>query len=256
LDLGEVIVTAKKVETPQEIKVKESRKVYNAPDKELIVSPSMDNFSGDPFSFMSGRLPGVRIVRGVDPCSIYYPDDAEVYVREQFSIEERNCGTDPRKAKIKIRRGALILLDGYAVSSSNLMDVLTLPMNLIDRIDVLNASPLYGMSGANGVINIITRIGVRRDPITLAPNTVIVTVKGFDVSRIFYSPKYNNPEEKTNIPDYRSTIFWEPDLKVEKNKSSKLEFYNSDNPGIIKMTVEGVTGEGIPLSTTISYEVK
>ncbi len=255
INLGEVTVTATREETPQEIKVKESRLVYAIPDKELVVSRTMENFAGDPFTFISGRIAGVRIVRGVDPCSIYYPNDAEVYIREQFTVDQRSCMTDPKK-KIVYRRGALILLDGREVLSANLMDVLSLPMTMVDRVDVLTASPLYGMRGANGVINIITRSGVRRDPIELSPNTVITSVKGFDVSRVFYSPNYNNPKEQSNIPDYRTTLLWAPEIKTGANKTSKLEFFNTDNPAKIKLTIEGITEEGVPLSTTLKYTVK
>ncbi len=257
LDLGEVIVTAERNRTTQEIKVKESRIVYNIPDKELKITPAAENYGGDVLAYISGRIPGVRVVRGVDPCSIYFPHDAEVYIREQFTVDQRRCMTDPKKKPVEIRRGALILVDGLEVTPENLMDVLSLPVKMVDRVDVLNTSPLYGMRGANGVINIITRTsGSRRDPVEISANTIIVTIKGFDIPRIFYSPKYNNPADKNNIPDYRSTIFWDPDIKVERNKLAKVEFYNADNPATIKMTIEGVTEEGVPLSTTLKYTVK
>jgi hypothetical protein len=244
LDLGEVIVTAKRVETPDEVKVRESRKFYSAPDKELKVTPAQENYGGDVFSFMSGRIPGVRVVRAVNKGSIYYPDDVQIYIRNQFIVEGTN------------KKGALILLDGYEIDESSLVMILTLPMNIIDRIDVLNASPLYGMRGANGVINIITRTGIRREPVKLSPNSVYTTVKGFDIPRIFYSPKYDNKTEQTFTPDYRSTLLWEPDIKVEKNKSVKLDYFNADNPSEISITVEGVTEEGIPLTSKIKYDIK
>ena len=252
LNPGEVFITAKKAETPQEVKVKESRKVYSVPDKELKITPAVENYGGDVFSFLSGRLGGIRVVRGVDPCSIYFPDDAEVYIREQFILEEKMCN----KKKVIIKRGALILLDGYEVSPANLSTILTLPLNITDRIDVLNASPLYGVRGANGVVNIITRTGIRRDPEKQSPNSVYTKVKGFDVPRIFYSPKYDNKTNQAFIPDYRTTIFWEPNIKAEKNKSVKLEYYNADNPSAIKIIVEGVTEEGIPVSGKARYDVK
>jgi hypothetical protein len=244
LNLGEIIVSSKRPESPQEVKVRESRKFYSAPDKELEITPAQENYAGDVFSFISGRIAGVRILRGVNPRSIYFPDDVEIYVRGQFSFDNG------------IKHGALILLDGYEIDTSNLGSILALPMNIIDRIDVLMASPLYGMRGANGVINIITRTGVRRDPEKLTPNSVYTSVHGFDIPRIFYSPKYENKTARILVPDYRSTIIWEPDIRVEKNKSVKLEYYNADNPAEISMTVEGITEEGIPLTSQIKYKVK
>jgi hypothetical protein len=248
LNLGEVFITAEKVETTDEVKVRESRKFYATPDKEFFIPVTAENFAGDVFSYLTGRIGGVRIVRGLNPCSIYFPDDVYVYIHGQFNTEFR-CG-----GPVKI--GALILLDGYEIDESGLAFILTLPMSIIDRVDILNASPLYGVRGANGVINIITRTGVRREPVKLSPNSVYTSIQGFDIPRIFYSPKYDNKTEQSAIPDYRSTIFWQPDIKVEKSKTARLEYFNADNPAAISIIVEGVTEEGIPLSGKIKYNVK
>jgi hypothetical protein len=248
LNIGEVFITAKRAETVQEIKVKESRKIYSTPDKELKISEAAENFGGDVFSFIAGRIAGVSVVRGQDPSSMYFPNDADVFIRGQFTMENI-------KGK-KVKRGALILLDGYEVTKANLSSILTLPMNIVDRIDVLNASPLYGMQGANGVINIITRVGIRRDPVGQGTNIANVTINGYDVPRIFYSPNYENKTNKAFLPDYRSTIFWEPVISIEKDKSSKLKYYNADNPSAIKIIVEGVTEEGIPVIGKTTYVVK
>jgi hypothetical protein len=64
LNLGEVFITAKKAETAQEVRVKESRRVYAVPDKEIKVSEAAENYVGDVFSFISGRVGGVRVIRG------------------------------------------------------------------------------------------------------------------------------------------------------------------------------------------------
>jgi hypothetical protein len=201
---------------------------------------------------MSGRIGGVRVVRGQNPCSMYYPDDAEVYIRDQFIIEREKCAGKT----VTVKRGALILLDGYEVNQANLSSVLTLPMNIVDRIDVLNASPLYGVRGGNGVINIITLSGIRRAPEKPGPNYIYTVLNGYDVPRIFYSPNYENKAEQTFLPDYRSTIFWQPNLNIEKNRKSAIQYFNADNPAKIRLIVEGVTREGIPVTGRTSYEVK
>jgi hypothetical protein len=252
LNIGEVFITAERKETPQEVRVRESRKIYTIPDKEIVITPAQENYAGDVFSFISGRLGGLRVVRGVDPCNIYYPDDAEVYIREQFIIETKKCNNK----EIKIRRGALVLLDGYEINPENLVSILTLPMYIVDRVDVLNASPLFGMRGANGAVNIITKTGIRRDIEKQSVNSAIVILKGFDVPRIFYSPKYDNQVNQTFIPDYRSTIFWKPDIRIEKRNEVRLDFYNADEAGTIKLIVEGVSAEGIPVSGKAEYTVK
>jgi len=240
LNLGEVFITAKRVETPEEIKVRESRRVYGTPDKELIVTPSQENIAGDVFSYMSGRLPGVRIYQ--DPVK---SDSVFITIRGQMSKK-------PDGGYV----GAMVLLDGKEVNPADFSTLQMLTMNMINRIDVLNASPLYGMRGANGVINIITRVGLRRDPFGQTTNTASLKIKGFDSPRIFYSPKYNNPAIEAYIPDIRTTIFWEPNITIDKLNNVALNYYNADTPSTIRVVVEGITTSGIPVSAKTEYEVR
>ncbi len=247
ISIGEVIITANRPPTIQEQRIREVRRVYATPDKEVVIPPAMDNYSGDVFSFISGRVAGVQVVRGVNLHSMYYPNDIEVFIRGQFTMQKR-YGVD-------YKRGALILLDGYEIDTLSLGKILSLPMFLIDRVDVLNASPLYGMSGANGVINIITRSGVRRTIEKMPPNSAYARISGFNAPRIFYSPKHD-PKYPAYMPDTRTTLFWKPDVSIEKDNAINLEYYNADNPGEIDITVEGITEDGIPLSGKTIYIVK
>lgn len=246
--IGEVNIVAKKPETLYELKVKESRKFYSVPNKELVLPPSAENYGGDIFSYISGRIPGVSVFRGIDSENPFFPDDVKIFIRGQFSSKE--FGSTELKQKI----GALILLDGVEVNELNLSSILMLPMNIVDRIDVLNASPEYGIRGANGVINIITKPGIKRDPVSLTPNSIYTSFQGFDIPRIFYSPKYENTTEIKAAPDYRSTIFWEPEIKIE-SKGKEVSFVNSDLKTTVNIIVEGLTESGIPLSCKTDYVI-
>jgi hypothetical protein len=142
------------------------------------------------------------------------------------------------------------------IDSTTFSSLQALQVSMIDRIDVLNASPLYGMSGANGVINIITRVGLRRPLEKLGPNAASVIINGYDAPRIFYSPKHDSDSKSVYLPDIRTTIFWEPNITIEKNLKSTLQYFNADNPNKISIVVEGITEEGIPLTGKIKYDVR
>jgi hypothetical protein len=58
------------------------------------------------------------------------------------------------------------------------------------------------------------------------------------------------------IPDNRSTILWEPNIEVDNNRESSVQFFNADKPVKISIVVEGITREGIPVTGRTSYEVK
>jgi hypothetical protein len=236
IKIGEVQVTGIKTESPETIKVQESRRVYGTPDKELIVTPAQENFAGDVFDFISGRIPGVRLIKNYD-LQHQNPENIYFIINGQFGP-------------------ALILLDGMRIDSTTFSSLQALQVSMIDRIDVLNASPLYGMSGANGVINIITRVGLRRPPEKLGPNAASVIINGYDAPRIFYSPKHDSDSKSAYLPDTRTTIFWEPNITIEKNLKSTLQYFNADNPNKISIVVEGITEEGIPLTGKIKYDVR
>lgn len=251
ISIGEVFITAEKLEKEQQVHIRESRMIYRDPDKEIIVPVTAENYSGDVFSYISGRVPGLIILRGQNPCSLFYPDDAALIIRGQYSIEGVICP----QGVFDVKRGALLFLDGHEIDSMGLGFVLGMPMYAIDRIDVIDRSGyIYGMRGANGAINIITKQQIRRDPVSVARNSAYTEIKGYDSPRIFYSPDYES--NQTGGPDDRSTLYWNPDVKMVDGEEVKVKFYNADGAKMVKLTVEGITSEGIPLTGKATYTVE
>ena len=169
----------------------------------------------------------------------------------------------------------IYMIDGNRVRKS---DVEALPVSWIERIDVVdeetsNAAlttpiefeesveyddkgiphPVFGYS--DGAISIILK-----DDKDIVNNSVYhsvnVRVSGFSEPRIFYSPKHHTKLESDYKPDLRTTLFWEPNIKVENNKEVLLNYYNADNPSKVKVIVEGITTAGIPVTGKTEYEVK
>ncbi|MBG0859286.1 MAG: hypothetical protein IQL11_07245 [Bacteroidales bacterium] len=153
-------------------------------------------------------------------------------------------------------RNGLIFLDGTEVDPENIWLVQTLPIFTIDRVDVMNPSAIYGMRGANGAINIITRIGTGRVYKELDPGAKAMIVRGFDEPRIYYSPTHDNSDKVTSLPDTRITIFWEPNIYINRNTTATIGYYNADKPSTINIIAEGMTDSGIPVCSRISYAVK
>lgn len=65
-----------------------------------------------------------------------------------------------------------------------------------------------------------------------------------------YLHNINNPK-----PDYRPTLFWEPDLKFEHGKSN-IDFYTSDELADYVVFVEGISKAGKICYGTTSFKVK
>lgn len=75
---------------------------------------------------------------------------------------------------------------------------------------------------------------------------------GYYQARSFYTPKYDTP---VTHADYRTTIHWEPNITTEQGETT-ITYYNADPRTPVRIVAEGITDNGVPLSGTVSYDVK
>jgi hypothetical protein len=151
----------------------------------------------------------------------------------------------------------LILFDGMEVSYD---DIAYLPVDWIERFDGLRpgtaAAAVWGERGKGGVISIITRIAAPVSFNSPVYHSANIKFSGYSEPRIFYSPKHYTKLESDYKPDLRTTLFWEPNIRLENNKDLFLNFFNADNPSFVNVTVEGITASGTPVTGVTEYEVK
>jgi TonB-dependent SusC/RagA subfamily outer membrane receptor len=234
IELEEVKVIAKKTDSsdPQSIKIKNDRVMYGFPDNEVIITPGMESYS-NALAVIRGRIPGVEIFGG--------GREIKIIIRGMGSI---NGGSSP-----------LFLLDGV---TSSIEEILTLPVSWIDRIDILKTASntaIFGMRGGNGVIAVITRTANRFTNGNTESHSVRLKMSGYDAPRVFYSPHHTARSSSIYNPDLRTTLFWDPNITLEYNKSITLNYFNADYSSTIKITLEGITTSGIPVSTKAIYKV-
>jgi hypothetical protein len=60
----------------------------------------------------------------------------------------------------------------------------------------------------------------------------------------FYKPKYAINDTTKHLPDLRSTIDWEPNIKTGINGEAKISFYTADKPSTYTITIEGADMNG------------
>jgi len=116
----------------------------------------------------------------------------------------------------------------------------------IESIDVFKGATaaLFGKAGANGVISVTRRQGTIVSP--LPPlNVATFSPLGYQSPVEFYAPKYETPASKEAwIPDYRTTIYWKPDVLVSKEGKGTFEFYTSGFPTTYSVVIEGLSEDG------------
>ena len=206
-------------------------RIYSAPDNSLTVSEADYTYT-NVFDYLEGKVPGLT-VNG-----------------DQISI--RGGGTP------------LFLLDGMEVSDfppgsgSDVREIRNIHMSEIEKVEILKSGvnmSIFGSKGGNGVIAIYRK--------TTDPNhgesryikgRITQRIKGFYRERKFYSPKYTLENIHDEMPDYRPTLFWNPDLGFVNGKSS-IDFFTSDDIGQYLVFVEGISKNGKICFGTSSFKV-
>jgi TonB-dependent SusC/RagA subfamily outer membrane receptor len=234
ISLGEVTIIAKKPKDFQTIKVENTRKLYGKPDNEVIITSKFLGYQ-NVFEVLKGRVAGVQVTGGYGA---------------PYNIRIRGINS------VSLSSRPLYLIDGVKKSYD---DLLSLPVSFIDRIDVLKSAgetAIYGVQGANGVISIITRTGDILLPNQSVNHSVNTKISGYYAASVFYSPQHLPSSASAYEPDLRTTLFWKPDIRLQSNKYQFLKYFNADNSSTIKVTVEGITTTGIPITGKTEYEVR
>jgi TonB-dependent SusC/RagA subfamily outer membrane receptor len=130
----------------------------------------------------------------------------------------------------------------------------------VETVEVLKyaSASMYGVAGGNGVLVITTKRTRQPDAKDIPSIGVLpLTLTGFYKARQFYSPKYNTPAAlNSKQRDLRSTIYWKPEIKTDKDGNAGFDFYNADGAGTYKITVEGIDKDGNIGRRVYRYEVK
>ncbi|MDR2233834.1 MAG: carboxypeptidase-like regulatory domain-containing protein [Tannerella sp.] len=146
----------------------------------------------------------------------------------------------------------LVFIDGieYSWHSEEGMDGSPLNqvnVNDLESVDIImpRDAAIFGMRGAAGVISITTKKGLDKNENPVF-NYKVFTPLGYQSPVEFYSPKYETLAEKQSpIPDYRTTIYWKPDVVIaEDQEEATFEFYTSDFTTTYSVVIEGLTIDG------------
>ncbi len=150
----------------------------------------------------------------------------------------------------------LYVVDGVPLNTfpdSKLSPIGHLNAEDIESVCVLKdaeATALYGAKGVSGVIVINTKKNENnfRQKVKYPKKrykVADVPTKSFSRVRQFYSPSYKNSQNVEERSDFRTTIYWNPDVRTDKNGETTVSFYNSDEITTFRAIAEGVGAKGL-----------
>ena len=170
-------------------------------------------------SYLQGRLQGVSIE----------PD--QYGMSQLINMRDRSTAMD-------------LIVDGRKMITSDavaeVLDGSILPED-VAKIEIVRTNQAMVNFLGKPAVLILTRLGYTRKQYN--PNVINFAPKGFNKVREFYAPKYDKSGD-ANIPDYRTTVYWDPRVKTDATGNSTINFYNPDGPGSYKVIIEGINAAG------------
>jgi hypothetical protein len=148
----------------------------------------------------------------------------------------------------------LVTINDVAMSGPAGQTLTTINPDMVESVEfTTRLNPLYGgtgdFTGAFGVIAVYTKTG-STDAVTEASikhAEHVFKIAGLSRPQPFLSPDYAHSSSTSNLPDSRSTLYWNPNVKVTNLKPAALSFYTSDMPGDYRIVVEGILSDGTPI---------
>ena len=147
----------------------------------------------------------------------------------------------------------LIVVDGSEMPAD--FDISSINTGSIESIELMNNATV--ITPEHGPVIVINTLHGLQPKDMISTGVLPITVMGFYKARQFYSPKYDTPAALSSKQrDLRSTIYWNPEIKTDKDGNVSFEYYNADGVGTYKVTIEGIDKDGNIGRQVYRYEVK
>jgi hypothetical protein len=135
----------------------------------------------------------------------------------------------------------IYIIDGIMTDSTELF--LGLDPSKIKLIKILRSEETlrrYGELGRNGILVVESKV---MDGLTIPRGSKTLFITGLNNNKIAFDN--NNLQSSDGVmPDVRSCLYWNPDLKVNDSGNASFTFYTGEITGPVKLIVTGITSDG------------
>jgi hypothetical protein len=142
--------------------------------------------------------------------------------------------------------GPVYIIDGIATTNVDFFMSLN-PSELVDIKIVKSPKKLlpFGIMGKNGIVIVHSKKGNLREPLDDPAKIVEGLSKPIPFATIGHAAGGDS-----NIPDFRSTIYWNGSIKTDTSGRATIRFSSSDDVGNFRINVDGITTAGTAFSAT------
>lgn len=147
----------------------------------------------------------------------------------------------------------LYIIDGILTKNTELfLDLKPADLVTVKLINDPNKLMRLGKLGQNGVVLVTTKKRISEKVKSATPYLKVVGVE----SPLQEIKSFDSTKKNPKIPEMRSTLYWNPSVKVGEGGNTSFSFYTTDDIGTFKIKVRGVTSEGEPCEAFQTFEVK
>ncbi len=200
------------------------------------------------------------------PGETYLLDTYTRFPRMEEVLREYILGVMPRKRQGHFRLfvpnapyrtmfddPSLVLLDGVPIFDMD--KIIEFSPLKIKQLDVITNHYFVGPALFTGVISFMTYKGDLAG-FPLDPRLLKLDYDGLQLQREFYAPRYDQTAGPSRLPDTRTLLYWNPDLKTDAQGKGHVEFSTSDQTGTYVVDVNGLTTDGHAGSQRVRFDVK
>jgi hypothetical protein len=135
-----------------------------------------------------------------------------------------------------IGNSPLYLIDGVPVFDPSI--ILNLEPAAVKKISVVTSKYYYGDMVFDGILDIQTH-GNKFENVAKLKTAIHQKPENNGCSEVFTSPRYESEiAAGSRIPDYRNTIYWNPEIITDSEGTAAFSFYCSDETGCFDIIVE------------------
>ncbi len=231
----------------EEVVVRDTRAAHFKPDYTISRGRIEKERFGTLFTLIRSSIPGL---------TVYANRVGNVIIGDSYAyvIVYRGRNMEP-----------LLIIDGIVQmteeSITNRLNQISL--SSVDHVDFISydSRARFGVRAEGGVIMVYTKDGVdSTSPVNsqkFNPKFFqSVRLKGYDRITEFRMPDYGDVNEDHSQPDFRSTIYWNPNVVTDTLGKAKVTFYSADMLTRYRVVVEGATATGKPFHAEQVIEIK
>lgn len=136
----------------------------------------------------------------------------------------------------------MLFIDGVLIRDPNL--IIDMDPEMVEKIDVVKEEYRVGNYAFPGILNVITKAG-DFSSVSMPAYMLRASYRVVDPVFSFQSPEYVTDDlKKSRIPDYRTTLYWNPSVKPGKDGLITTGFWSSDNTAEYTIQIQGITDQG------------